>query len=137
MHARDTIHIDAPVETVDAVTLPPDAWRRYFVGMSAPHEVVGDGGPGTTVAFSVSPPRPASWRPRVWRAYRDLADGNVHWRGEFAGGNGGWETWDLVPEAGEHRSRWRWRSSPPEGRSPGGRACVRGRAAQRLQSPDT
>lgn len=101
MHARDTIHIEAPVATVDALALPPDAWSRYFVGMSAPHEVVGDGGPGTRVRFSMSPPggRTFNAEAKVVQ-YEHQADGSVHWRGEFSGGNGGWETFDLVPENG-------------------------------------
>jgi hypothetical protein len=27
-------------------------------------------------------------------------DGTVRWRGEFTGGNSGWETWDLRPQDG-------------------------------------
>jgi hypothetical protein len=50
VHAKDTIRIDAPVEDVDRLALPPDAWSRYFVGMSEPEKIEGDGGPGTTAA---------------------------------------------------------------------------------------
>ncbi len=101
MHAKDTIHIDAPVEDVDRIALPPDAWSRYFVGMSAPEEIRGDGGPGTIVEFTMSPPggRPfhatccvVEWEHRP--------NGAVRWRGEYSGGNSGWETWELTPADG-------------------------------------
>ena len=101
MHAKDTIRINAPVDDVDRLALPPDAWSRYFVAMSDPEEIHGDGGPGTIVEFSMSPPggRPfhATCRVVEW-AHRP--DGTVRWRGEFSGGNSGWETWDLRPEDG-------------------------------------
>jgi len=101
MHARDTIHIDAPVGVVDRLALPPEAWSRYFVGMSAPDEVVGDGGPGTTVTFAMSPPGSKPFRATATVAeWEHRGDGSVHWRGEYSGGMGGWETWDLRPEDG-------------------------------------
>ena len=101
MHAKDTIRIDAPVDDVDRVALPPDAWSRYFVGMSDPDEVRGDGGPGTIVEFTMSPPggRPFHATCRVVE-YEHQADGSVRWRGEYGGDNGGWETWDLRPVDG-------------------------------------
>jgi hypothetical protein len=101
VHAKDNIRINAPVDDVDRLALPPDAWSRYFVGMSDPEEIKGDGGPGTIVEFSMSPPggRPfhATCRVVEW-VHRP--DGTVRWRGEFSGGNSGWETWDLRPEDG-------------------------------------
>lgn len=39
MHAKDTIRINAPVEDVDRLALPPEAWSRYFVGMSEPERI--------------------------------------------------------------------------------------------------
>jgi hypothetical protein len=101
MHAKDTIQIEAPVEAVDRLALPPDAWSRYFVGMSAPEQVTGDGGPGTIVGFTMSPPgsRPFHATCRVV-AWDHRPDGSVHWRGEYAGGSSGWETWDIVPVDG-------------------------------------
>lgn len=101
MHAKDTIRIDAPVGLVDSLSLPPDTWWRYFVGMSEPEEVVGDGGPGTMVTFTMSPPgsRPFRATCRVVE-YAHGPDGGVHWRGEYRGGSSGWETWDLLPVGG-------------------------------------
>ena len=101
MHAKDTIRINAPVDDVDRLALPPDAWSRYFVGMSDPEEITGDGGPGTIVEFSMSPPggRPFHATCRVVE-WDHRPDGTVRWRGEFSGGNSGWETWDLRPEDG-------------------------------------
>jgi hypothetical protein len=101
VHAKDTILVHAPVEDVDRLALPPDAWSRYFVGMSEPEKVEGDGGPGTIVDFSMSPPggRPFHATCHVVE-YDHRADGSVHWRGEFSGGNAGWETWDLLPADG-------------------------------------
>jgi uncharacterized protein YndB with AHSA1/START domain len=101
VHARDTIRIEAPVDEVDRLALPPDAWSRYFVGMSEPEGISGDGGPGTTVEFRMSPPggRPFHATCRVVE-WAHLPDGTVRWRGEFSGGNSGWETWDLRPEDG-------------------------------------
>ncbi len=101
MRAKDTIRINAPVEDVDRLALPPDAWSRYFVGMSAPEKVEGDGGPGTIVEFSMSPPgaRPFHATCRVVE-WDHRPDGAVHWRGEYSGGNSGWEIWDLSPADG-------------------------------------
>ncbi len=101
MHARDGIHIDARVDVVDRNALPPAAWSRYFVGVNPPDEVVGDGGPGTTVRFLLTPPgaRPVKVVTRVTE-YEHRDDGTVHWHGEYSGGMGGWESWDLVPEDG-------------------------------------
>jgi coenzyme Q-binding protein COQ10 len=98
MHARDTVRSDAPVELVDLTALPPDTWARYFVGMSEPEEITGDGGPGTTVKFTMSPPgsRPFKATCRIV-AYDRHPDGLVHWRGEFSGGYTGWEAWGLAP----------------------------------------
>ena len=69
--------------------------------MSEPEEIVGDGGKGTTVRFSMSPPGSRSFRAtcRVV-AYDHRPDGSVHWRGEFSGDYSGWETWDLFPQDG-------------------------------------
>ena len=101
MHAKDTIRINAPVDDVDRFALPPDAWARYFVGMSEPEAIRGDGGPGTIVEFSMSPPggRPfhAACRVAEWA---HPPDGAVRWRGEFSGGTSGWETSDLHPVDG-------------------------------------
>jgi hypothetical protein len=71
------------------------------VGMSEPERIEGDGGPGTIVDFSMSPPggRPFRATCRVVE-YEHRADGSVHWRGEYSGGNSGWETWDLHPVDG-------------------------------------
>ena len=98
MHAKGTIHIDASVADVDRAALPPDAWCRYFVGMSEPEGISGDGGPGTIVDFTMTPPgaRPFHATCRVVD-YERRPDGSVHWRGEYSGGNSGWETWDLIP----------------------------------------
>jgi hypothetical protein len=101
VHAKESIRIDAPVDDVDRVALPPDAWWKYFVGMSEPEAIRGDGGPGTIVDFSMSPPggQPFHAACRV-AEYDHRADGSVHWRGVYSGGNSGWETWDLRPVDG-------------------------------------
>jgi hypothetical protein len=98
VHAKDTIQIDASAGDVDRAALPPDAWCRYFVGMSEPEAIRGDGGPGTIVDFTMTPPgaRPFHATCRVVD-YERRPDGSVHWRGEYSGGNSGWETWDLIP----------------------------------------
>jgi uncharacterized protein YndB with AHSA1/START domain len=100
MHAKDSIHIDAPVEKVDRLALDPDGWARYFVGMSAPDEIVGDGGAGTRVGYTMRAGG-AHWHSvaRVVERRRD-PDGSLHWRAEILEGTPGWETWDLVPEDG-------------------------------------
>ena len=101
MHAKDTIRVDAPVEAVDRVALPPEAWSRYFVGMSEPERIKGDGGPGTIVDFSMSPPGGRAFHATCKVvAWDHRADGSVHWRGEYSGGYSGWETWDLLPADG-------------------------------------
>ena len=101
MHAKDTIRVNAPVDEVDRLALPPDAWSRYFVGMGEPEEIKGDGGPGTIVDFSMRPPggRPFHATCRVVE-YDCREDGRVHWRGEYSGGNSGWQTWDLLATDG-------------------------------------
>lgn len=101
MHARESIYIDAPVDRVDGPALAPDAWWRYFVGMSEPERIDGDGGPGTTVDFTMTPPGARPFRATCRVVEWDHGpDGTVRWRGEFSGGNSGWETWELRPEGG-------------------------------------
>ena len=100
MHAKDSIHINAPVEEVDRLALDPDGWARYFVGMSDPDEIVGDGGAGTKVGFTMRAAGARLHEIVCVMERRYDPDGSVRWRGELSGDSPGWESWDLVPEDG-------------------------------------
>ena len=51
MHAKASIHIDAPVEMVDSLAVAADTWPQWVVGMGDPDRVEGDGGEGTRIGF--------------------------------------------------------------------------------------
>lgn len=99
-HLQDSIHINAPVEKVDKFTSDPHGWPNFMVGMSEPDKVIGDGGVGTQVEFTLRVAGfPLHETCRVVEDRRD-PDGSAHSRIDFEGTSPGWQTWDFKPEDG-------------------------------------
>ena len=53
-HLTHELLIRAPVDTVDAIVKDPRRWPEFWVGMSEPERVFGDGSPGTKAEFHQS-----------------------------------------------------------------------------------
>jgi hypothetical protein len=51
-HLLHDFHINAPVGDVDAIVKDPHTWPTFWVGMSDPERVFGDGSPGTKAEFT-------------------------------------------------------------------------------------
>jgi|BarGraNGADG00312_2_1021985.scaffolds.fasta_scaffold19778_3 coenzyme Q-binding protein COQ10 len=99
-HLQDSIRINAPVEKVDSFTSDPHGWANFMVGMSEPDKIIGDGGVGTQVDFTMRVAGvPLHETLRVVEDRRD-PDGGGHSRLDFEGASLGWQTWDAKPEDG-------------------------------------
>ncbi len=100
MHAKASIHIAAPVETVDSLAIAADTWPRWVVGMGDPDEIVGDGGAGTRVGFPMEMGGKRFHLTYDVKEHEHRPDGSVHWHAECSGDSQGWETWDYLPKDG-------------------------------------
>jgi hypothetical protein len=96
-HLKHTLFINAPVDTINAIVKDPHRWPEFWVGMSEPIRVFGDGGPGTKAEFSQEM---MGWRLRVIDRTveeRHNADGSTDWRWQFEGSTFGWLTCHHEP----------------------------------------
>jgi uncharacterized membrane protein len=99
-HLKDSIHIDAPVDTVLEFAHDPHNWATYMVGMDGPDKILGDGEVGTeyqlTVLMAGLHMRETAY---LVEDSRDI-EGAAHARFDFQGSSSGWMSWDLKPEDG-------------------------------------
>jgi coenzyme Q-binding protein COQ10 len=89
-HLKHTLFIKAPVDALDAIVKDPHRWPDFWVGMSEPERVFGDGGPGTKAEFTQLM---MGVRLRVVDRTveeRHNPDGSTDWRWEFEGSTWGW-----------------------------------------------
>jgi len=96
-HLNTTLMINAPVDAVNAIVRDPHNWARFWVGMSEPERVFGDGGPGTKAEFTQ-----LMMGVRMHMITRTIEerhdpDGSTFWRWEFEGPTSGWQTCHHVP----------------------------------------
>ena len=52
-HLMHDFFVHVPVATLDAIVKDPHDWPSFWVGMSEPERVFGDGGPGTKAEFTL------------------------------------------------------------------------------------
>jgi len=89
-HLSHSLLIDAPVAEVDAIVKDPQQWSRFWVGMSEPERVFGDGSPGTKSEFTMLllGVRTRMIERTIEERHND--DGSTDWRWEFEGTTSGW-----------------------------------------------
>jgi coenzyme Q-binding protein COQ10 len=96
-HLSMTLDINAPIATIDAIVGDPQSMSRFWVGMSEPDRVFGDGGPGTKIEFTqLMMGVRMRMTSRTVEARHD-PDGSTFWRWEFEGTTSGWITCHHVP----------------------------------------
>jgi hypothetical protein len=98
---RKTI-VDAPFSDVvpSAIRSKPEAWPEWFVGLSAPTRVSGDGEVGTISehSFLVA----GRHFPMTHEVVESTNDGfTAHWKGTFEGSISGWHRWTYRPVNGD------------------------------------
>jgi uncharacterized membrane protein len=96
-HIHDSITINAPVDTVYALARDPRKWATWWVGLSEPSKIKGDGRPGTEVEQDyLVAGIPLHIKSRVLDD-RMAADGSAHWHGLIDGKMHGEQKWDYMP----------------------------------------
>ena len=96
-HIHDSITIDAPVDKVYALARNPRKWSTWWVGLSEPRKIKGDGSTGTEVEQDyIVAGLPLHIKSRVLDDRMD-ADGSAHWRGLIDGKMTGEQKWDYQP----------------------------------------
>jgi hypothetical protein len=96
-HIHDSITIDAPVDKVYALARNPRKWSTWWVGLSEPKKIKGDGSTGTEVEQDyIVAGLPLHIKSRVLDDRMD-ADGSAHWHGLIDGKMTGEQKWDYRP----------------------------------------
>ena len=97
---KKSILINAPFEQVHAVARDPKRWETWYVGLSEPEKVTGDGGVGTVVQHSLLL---AGIRfPVTSRVMEDHIDAmGARWKGKIEGPLAGEHTFTLTPKLGD------------------------------------
>ena len=123
-HLTQKLFINVPVGELDAVVKDPQQWARFWVGMSEPERVFGDGSPGTKVEFTmlVLGVRTHMIERTIEERHND--DGSTDWRWEFEGATPGWLTCHHEPKEGGTEITTEFEYSLP--------GSVVGKAADRL-----
>ncbi|NUU33166.1 SRPBCC family protein [Arthrobacter sp. C9C5] len=96
-HIKLDTQIDAPVGRVTEIAVDPYHWASWWVNLSEPKKVEGDGRAGTVVEHSylmAGVPFPVTTRVLE---NEPTASGGQHVRLEFDGPLKGWQTWDYEP----------------------------------------
>jgi uncharacterized membrane protein len=103
-HLKKSIQIHAPVEKVYTFTRDPYRWATFWVGLSAPEEVTGQGEVGTVVKHSYLM---AGVRfPVTSRVLEDhLGPEGGLWKGTIEGPLAGEQTWAYIPKDGDTEVR--------------------------------
>ena len=96
-HVHDTILINAPVDRVFAVGRDPRSWATWWVNLTKPKRVRGDGSAGTVLSYGhLVAGHALPLKVRVL-ADRFDNDGSGHWQGALDGPMQGQHCWDYVP----------------------------------------
>ena len=89
-----SIRIDASPQEVWAVAVDYTQWHDWFVGLSAPKSVQGDGGLGTVIEHTVT----VYNIPMPLKTTVTTCEPDACWRGEFTGPmTRGSQEWTYVP----------------------------------------
>jgi hypothetical protein len=88
-HLTHSLHIEAPVAIVDKIVKNPRQWPNFWVGMSDPKRIEGDGGPGTEVEFTQLMLGVHLHEIDRTVEERHDPDGSTHWRWEYEGTTSG------------------------------------------------
>ena len=99
-HLKQTTFFKAPMDTLNDVVRDPHRVPEYWIGMSAPLRVFGDGRPGTKAEFTQE--MLGVRRRLVMRTIeeRHNTDGSTDWRWEYSGGVTGSLTCHHEPREG-------------------------------------
>jgi coenzyme Q-binding protein COQ10 len=84
-HLSHSLPINVPVREVDAIVKDPQQWSRFWVGMSEPERVFGDGSPGTKAEFTMLLMGVRTHMIERTIEERHNDDGSTDWRWEFEG----------------------------------------------------
>jgi hypothetical protein len=99
-HLKQITYINVPVDALNDIVRDPHRVPEYWVGMSAPRRVFGNGGPGTKAEFTQQ-----TMGVRLRLVYRTMEerhdpDGSTDWRWQYEGGMTGWLTCHHQPHEG-------------------------------------
>ncbi len=102
-HIHDSIIINAPVDKVFSVGRDPRRWATWWVNLSEPRKMKGDGSAGTVVEHDyLVAGLQLHLKTKVLDDRYDV-DGKGHWRGTFDGSMHGEQRWDYEPAEGGTR----------------------------------
>ncbi len=98
-HLHKTILIHAPVDKVYALARDPNRWATWYVGLSEPEKVTGDGGVGTVSEHYYLM---AGMRFPVTSEVLEDRSGpeGAQWKGKIIGPLAGEHTWTYTPHNG-------------------------------------
>ncbi len=88
-HLKESLFINAPVAQIDAIVRDPRQWPNFWVGMSEPGRIDGDGGPGTKVEFDLHMLGVRMHETDETLEERHNPDGSTDWRWKFEGSTSG------------------------------------------------
>jgi uncharacterized membrane protein len=98
-YLKKSILIQAPIEQVYALARDPSRWATFYVGLSEPEEVIGEGEVGTTVKHTYLM---AGMRFPVTTVVLEdeIAPTGGRWRGKIEGPLAGEHSWSYMPKEG-------------------------------------
>jgi len=96
-HLKHTLFVRAPVAALDGIVKDPRRFPEFWVGMSGPVRVFGDGSPGTKAEFNQSLMGVQMRVVDRTVEERHNPDGSSDWRWEFEGSMWGWLTCHHEP----------------------------------------
>lgn len=99
-HLTESLFINAPVASIDGIVREPRQWPKFWVGMSDPDRVEGDGGPGTVVEFDLHLMGIRMREKEKTVEERHNPDGSTDWRWDFEGSTSGHLTCHHEPRDG-------------------------------------
>ena len=88
-HLKESLFIKAPVERLDEIVRDPHQWPNFWVGMSEPDRIDGDGGVGTKVEFDLHMLGVRMHESEETVEERHNPDGSTDWRWKFEGATSG------------------------------------------------
>jgi uncharacterized membrane protein len=99
-HLNKSILIHAPVEKVHAVASDPRRWAAWYVGLSEPEKLTGEGEVGTIVEHSYL--MAGMHFPVTSRVLEDqVSPEGARWKGKIEGPLAGEHTWTYTPKNGD------------------------------------
>jgi uncharacterized membrane protein len=99
-HLNKSILIHAPVEKVYTVARDPKRWASWYVGLSEPEKLTGEGEVGTIVEHSYL--LAGMHFPVTSRVLEDqVSPEGARWKGSIEGPLAGEHTWTYTPKNGD------------------------------------